>query len=85
MKKKSENASQNNEDDLEIPAMTRAEMRRGVMGKYADSGKGRTVLLDSDLAREFPNEGAVNNALRDFLRLRDALTHIAGHKRRKIA
>ena len=85
MKKKSDNGSRSHEDDMDIHPMTRAEMRRGTMGKYAAVAERRTVLLDSDVAREFPDEGAVNSALRNFLRLREMLTHLTPQRRRKTA
>lgn len=85
MKRNSSDGSRDSDSDLDIPRMTREEMRRGVMGKYATKAKGPTITLDSDLAAEFPDEGAVNNALRDFLRLRDVLAHITSGRRRKTA
>jgi hypothetical protein len=44
-------------------------IRDGVRGKYAADFAASTslVLLDRDLAREFPNAAAVNDALREYL------------------
>jgi hypothetical protein len=54
------------------PAM-RAEydFRGGVRGKHAGRFAGTSlVLLDADIAAEFPNERAVNRALRAYLKAR---------------
>jgi hypothetical protein len=71
MKKKSDNGSRTNDADLEIPSMTRAEMRRGVIGKYAPAGSAhRFVGLDSDVAKEFRTAEEVNEALRLVQKMR---------------
>jgi hypothetical protein len=43
-----------------------AQMKEGVRGKYVDRYRSGTnlVLLDPDVARAFPNDAAVNEALR---------------------
>jgi hypothetical protein len=43
-----------------------------VRGKYADrfGGRLRMVRLAADVGREFKDEAAVNDALREFLKLR---------------
>jgi hypothetical protein len=65
MKKKSESASAAaGEADLEIPRMTRAEMRKGIMGKYAAGRARHFVGLDPDVAREFRTAKEINDALR---------------------
>jgi len=65
MKKKSESASAAVGDaDLEISRMTRAEMRKGVMGKYAVGRSSCFVGLDPDVAREFRTAKEINEALR---------------------
>ena len=45
-------------------------IKSGERGKYAErSDKGSNiVLLDPDVAKEFPNAAAVNDALREYLR-----------------
>ncbi len=51
-----------------------SSMKGGVRGKYAGAFKNTavTVLLDSDVARVFPDSQAVNEALRTLARvLRD--------------
>ncbi len=46
------------------------DFSKGVRGKYAERYKQGTniVLLDPDIAKEFADAAAVNNALRDYLR-----------------
>ncbi|MDP2324828.1 MAG: hypothetical protein Q8N51_12460 [Gammaproteobacteria bacterium] len=46
------------------------DFSKGVRGKYAKRYKEGTnvVLLDPDVAREFPDSAAVNEALRQLLR-----------------
>ena len=48
------------------------DFSKGVRGKYAKRYKEGTnlVLLDPDVAREFPDSAAVNDALRKVLRNR---------------
>jgi hypothetical protein len=70
MKKKSENASAAVGDaDLEIPRMTRAEMRKGIMGKYPVGRASRFVGLDPDVARVFRNSESVNKVLRAIIEM----------------
>ena len=84
MKRKSKNDSA--DDDLEIPTMTREQMRRGVVGKHyreimADCN---VVRIASDLRKAFPNEQSVNQALRELLKMRETLVSItAGKSKRK--
>ncbi|MCE7902661.1 MAG: hypothetical protein DYH20_08410 [Gammaproteobacteria bacterium PRO9] len=49
------------------------DFSNGVRGKYADRYKEGTnvVLLEPDVAKEFPNSAAVNEALRQVLRDRN--------------
>ena len=58
-------------DEL-LPEYSGALIRGGVRGKYAaDFAESNSlVLLDPDVAREFPNAAAVNDALREYLRRR---------------
>jgi hypothetical protein len=82
MKKKSESASiAVGNADMEIPRMTRAEMCKGVMGKYAGGGAGRFVGLDADVARVFRDSESVNKALRAII----GVIPIREKKRRKSA
>lgn len=67
MKKEFENEM---EDDLR-PEYDFAQMQGGVRGKYADRYQTGTnlVLLEPDVAQAFPNDEAVNNALRLLIHL----------------
>ena len=49
----------------------RDELGPGVRGKYIDAYRSGTnlVLLSPDVARAFPTEAAVNEALRSFVRV----------------
>lgn len=62
MKKEFENEM---EDELR-PEYNFAQMQGGVRGKYVERYRTRTnlVLLEPDVAQAFPNDEAVNNALR---------------------
>jgi len=62
MKKEVENEM---EDELR-PEYDFAQMKGGVKGKYVEQYRSGTnlVLLDSDVAQAFPNDAAVNEALR---------------------
>jgi hypothetical protein len=46
------------------------DFSKGVKGKYAERYKEgiNIVLLDPDIAKEFPDAAAVNDALRRYLR-----------------
>ncbi len=46
------------------------DFSKGAQGKYAERHKEGTnmVLLDPDVAKEFPDDASVNEALREFLR-----------------
>jgi hypothetical protein len=50
------------------------DFSKGVRGKYAERYKQGTniVLIDPDIAKEFPDAEAVNDALRHFLREKKA-------------
>ena len=69
MKKKSDNDSRD-DADLDIPPVTREEMRRGVMGKYAREGGGahRFVELEPDVAKVFRDSDSVNEVLRAIIK-----------------
>ena len=51
------------------PEYRRGDLGRGVRGKYLESFRSGTnlVLLDPDVAKAFPTEESVNNALRSFM------------------
>jgi len=72
-------ASSRKIDDMR-PEYDFATMRGGVRGKYAKRFREGTniVLLDDDVAIAFPNETAVNEALRTILR---AATHLRQSKK----
>jgi hypothetical protein len=46
------------------------DFSKGTQGKYAERYKEGTnmVLLDPDVAKEFPDDASVNEALRQYLR-----------------
>ncbi|MCT7952366.1 hypothetical protein NG798_21450 [Ancylothrix sp. C2] len=48
-----------------------AQMQGGVRGKYVERYRAGTnlVLLDSDVAEAFPNDAAVNDALRMLIQI----------------
>jgi len=79
MRKKSSSGLGKADVDLEIPPMTRAEMRRGVMGKYAKQNY-RFIALDHDVAQLFPTSEVVNKALRLVAQLKQI-----GTRRKKSA
>ena len=82
--KKNSNGGSKKDDGLDIGPFTREQMRRGVMGKYADS---EMVRIAPDLTRAFPTEAVVNQALRELLKFRETLQRITVDKisRRKTA
>ena len=59
-----------NPDELR-PEYNRDDLGRGIRGKHYDDCKSGTnlVLLSPDVATMFPDEDAVNNALRDLIKL----------------
>ena len=59
------------EDELRPEYDLRELLQGGVRGKYVDRFRAGTnlVLLDPDVARAFPDEAAVNEALRMVIRL----------------
>ena len=69
MRKDSENAA----DDMR-PEYTRADLGPLVRGKYFKrvQESSNIVVLDADVAAEFPNDRAVNDALRGLIRRRKA-------------
>lgn len=67
MKKEVENET---EDELR-PEYDFAQMKGGVRGKYVERYRQGTnlVLLDPDVAQAFPNDEAVNQALRMLIQI----------------
>jgi len=67
MKKEVENEM---EDELR-PEYDFAQMQGGVRGKYVERYRSGTnlVLLDPDVAQVFPNDAAVNEALRLLMQI----------------
>ena len=59
------------EDELRPEYDLRELLQGGVRGKYVDRFRAGTnlVLLDPDVAKAFPDEAAVNEALRMVIRL----------------
>lgn len=54
-----------------------AQMKRGVRGKYVERYRSGTnlVLLDPDVAQAFPNDAAVNQALRLLMQVAQRQQH----------
>ena len=72
-----------NKAETERPDELRPEYKRSdlgpiVRGKYADRIKeeSNVVLLEPDIEQAFPNDEAVNNALRSLLELAAASTRL---------
>lgn len=62
----------NDEMDDELrPEYDFSKLEGGVRGKYVERYRAGTnlVLLDHDVAQAFPNEGAVNEALRLLMQI----------------
>ncbi len=71
MKEKNMRKEIESEDELRPEYDLTRFLKTGIRGKYAERYKKGTnlVLLDSDVARAFPNEKAVNEALRLVMQL----------------
>ena len=67
--------STSTKDDLR-PEYNLAELKGGVRGKYRKDYEenSNVVVIEPDLAKAFPNTKAVNDALRELLKLRKAKT-----------
>jgi hypothetical protein len=65
------------EDELR-PEYKRADFGDMVRGKYAQGLKTETnvVLLEPDIAAAFPNDAAVNEALRFLLSIAETANHL---------
>jgi len=66
------------------PEYSRADFGPMVRGKYAArlAEENNVVILEPDVAKAFPNEKAVNEALRALLKLIEStrqLPHVHGH------
>lgn len=64
-------------DELRPEYDLRVLLKEGVRGKYVDRYRAGTnlVLLDPDVAKAFPDETAVNEALRLVIRLGELQRH----------
>ena len=64
------------------PEYKRSDFGEIVRGKYAVRIKDETnvVLLAPDIAKAFPNDEAVNNALRYLLEVAEASTRLTAHR-----
>jgi hypothetical protein len=62
------------------PEYKRSDFCEFVRGKYADRIKEKTnvVLLEPDIAQAFPNDEAVNKALRYLLEVAEVSTRLTG-------
>lgn len=65
------------EDEMR-PSYQRSDFSRLERGKYAArlADSSNVVMVEPDLARAFPNEEAVNNALRGLLELADTTARL---------
>lgn len=63
------------------PAYDETLLKNGIRGKYAEQYAAGTniVRLEPDVAAAFPNEEAVNEALRFVLKVVDDAKHLARH------
>jgi hypothetical protein len=73
------NAKQRRNGDMR-PEYDFASMKGGIRGKYYERYRkgSNIVLLDPDVAKAFPTEGAVNEALRGILSATGAMRHRGG-------
>jgi hypothetical protein len=65
------------------PEYKRSDFGEIVRGKYVNRIKEETnvVLLEPDIAQAFPNDEAVNKALRYLLEVAEASTRLTGRSR----
>ncbi|ALQ50273.1 hypothetical protein [Nitrosomonas ureae] len=63
------------------PEYKRSDFDKIIRGKYANRIKAETnvVLLEADIAKAFPNDEAVNNALRHLLEETKTLINLTQH------
>jgi len=74
------------EANIDVPEITAEEMKRGVVGKYYfEVMQGCNIVrIDEEVARHFPNEKAVNDALRMLVQLGKIIAPAEiGHKQDK--
>ena len=64
------------------PEYKRSDFGEMVRGKYANRIKEETniVLLEPDIAKAFPNDEAVNKALRYLLEIAEASSRVTGRR-----
>ena len=64
------------------PEYKRSDFGEMVRGKYANRIKEETniVLLEPDIAKAFPNDEAVNKALRYLLEIAEASSRLTGRR-----
>ncbi len=69
-----------NSDELR-PEYHRDDFRHGIRGKYYDDYKSGTnlVLLSPDVASMFPDEKAVNDALRSLIKIAQKSVSLTNH------
>ena len=69
------------------PEYNRSDFGELVRGKYPDRTKGESnvVLLQPDIAQAFPNDEAVNKALRYLLEIAEASTRLTSGQKSESA
>jgi hypothetical protein len=72
-------------DDLDIPELTRAQLGRGVRGKYFKrmSESSNVVVLRPEIRKAFPTSKAVNDALAGLLALTQQTNRLMSRKSAK--
>jgi hypothetical protein len=77
MREKSMKTLNEKEDELR-PEYKRSDFGEMVRGKYAQRLKAETnvVVLEPEIAAAFPNDAAVNNALRFLLTIAETSNHL---------
>ena len=82
--KKTASVKRENDDDLEIPELGPEFFDNAVMGRHYAKMMERSnvVRIAPDISRVFPNEAAVNHALRELIRIRETLTEMTSVKPR---
>jgi hypothetical protein len=71
------------DDDFELrDEYKREDLSKGVRGKYyqAYQESHNLVLLEPEIAKAFPNDEAVNNALRFLLSIAETSSHLISPK-----
>ena len=72
-------------DDLEIPQLGAEFFAKAEPGRYyvRVMAGANVVRIEPDLSEIFPNEAAVNQALRELVKFRETLTSITSGKGRR--